>query len=103
MKLSKEAQEKMKQIQAIEDRYGFMPFRMGITYLVDVGHKNIVDESVEEGVRQILAQGETDKSNGIRSFLAPELQCAILRCAGELAKFSIMTLFAYIKEHVHVD
>ena len=103
MNLSKEAQEKMKEIQAIEDRYGFIPFRMGITHLVDAGHKNLDDETVEEGVKQILAQGESDKANGIRSFFTPDLRCAILRCSGELAKFSVMTLFAYIKEHVHVD
>ena len=103
MKLSKEAQEKMKEIRAIENRYGYIPFRLGITHLADVGINNLDDESVEEGVKQIIAQGEADKANGIRSFFTPELKCAILRCSGELAKFSVMTLFAYIKEHVHVD
>ena len=103
MELSKEAQAKITEIQAIEKKYGYIPFRLGFTHLVDVGINNLNDISVEEGIKQILAQGKSDKANGIRSFITPDLKCAVLRCSGELAKYSVMTLFAYIREHVVVD
>jgi hypothetical protein len=98
--ISKEAQEKMAEIRAIEEKYGYMPFRMGLTHLMDTGINNLDDDSVEEVIRQIIAQGESDKANGIGAFISPELKCRILRCSGELTKFGVMTLFAYIKEHV---
>ena len=103
MKMSKEAQEKMSEIRALEDKYGLMPFRVGLTHLVDVGISNLDDDSVEEGIKQILAQGELDKANGVRAFISPKFKCAVLRCSGELAKFSVMILLAYIKAHFVVD
>ena len=89
-------------IRDIEDSYGLVLFRMGLTHLVDAGHRNLGDDEVEEGVRQIMAQGEEDKANGTVSVMTPEYLCAVLRCAAELARFSVWTLFAYIKEHVVV-
>jgi len=76
---------------------------MGLTHLVDVGHQNLTKENVEEGIKQILVQGEEDKANSKRSFMTPEFQCEILRCAAELAKFSPWTLFGYIKKYVVVE
>ena len=103
MKLSKEAQEKMKEIQALENKYGLIVFRAGLAHLVDVGLNNFDDDSVEEGIRQILKQGEVDKSNGVMPIMTPAFQCEILRCTADLAKFSPWTLFCYIKKHVVVD
>lgn len=51
----------------------------------------------------IIAQGETDKANGIVPIMTPEFQCEILRCAAELAKFNIWDLFIYIKKHVTIS
>lgn len=77
-----------------------MLFGMGLTHLVDVGHQNLTEENVKEGLRQIMAQGETNKANGKIPIMTPEFQCEILRCAAELAKFSPWTLFAYIKKYM---
>jgi len=101
--MSKETQEKMKEIQALENKYGLILFRMGLTHLVDAGFSNLDDNSVKEGIEQILAQGEIDKADGKISIMTPEFKCEILRCAFDLTKFSIWTLFAYIKKHVVVD
>jgi hypothetical protein len=98
--------DKMKDIQNInniEERYGLTLFRMGLTHLVDVGHRNLGDDKVEEWIKQITAQGEEDKANGKMPFFTPEFQCEILRCAAELSKFSILTLFAYIKKYLVVS
>jgi hypothetical protein len=89
-------------IRNIENKYGLMLFRMGLTHLVDAGHRNFGDDEVEENIKQIMVQGEEDKANGKISIMTPEFQCEILRCAAELSLFSIWTLFAYIKEYVVV-
>ena len=94
----------MKEIRAIEDKYGLVLFRMGLTHLVDVGHSNLSDDDViTENIELIIANGNEDKVNGKTPVITPEFQCDILRCAAELTAFSIWTLFAYIKKHVVVD
>ena len=103
MKLSKETQEILKEIQTVENKYGLMLFRMGLSHLVQVGYSNLDENSVEEGIKQILAQGEVDKANGVMTIMTPEFSCEILRCAFALTKFSIWNLFAYIKKYVVVD
>ena len=91
-----------KKIRDIENKYGLILFRMSLTHLVDVGHRNLGDDEVEEGVRQIIAKGKEDEANGVMSVMTPEFQCEILRCSAELGKFSIVELFAYIKKYVHI-
>ena len=93
----------LNEIRALEDKYGFIPFRMGLTHLVDVGINNLTDEAVEKGIEQIMAQGEADKANGKRFMMTPNCQCVILRCSAELAKYSPWTLFRYIKENISID
>jgi len=95
-------EDKVKGIIAVENKYGLMMFRMGLTYLIDIGVSNLADDVVEENIRQILAKGEEDKANGTTSHISPEFQCNIIRCAAELSKFSIWTLFSYIKKHLVV-
>ena len=85
----------MEEIRNIENKYGLMLFGMGLIQLVDIGHSNITDDYVAESVTQIMGQGKT-------SIMTPEFQCEIIRCARELAKFTPMTLFAYIKKHMHI-
>ena len=94
---------KTQEINAIENKYGLALFRMGLTHLVDVGIRHLTDENVDESIKQILANGEADKANGVVTFMTAEFQCDILRCAAELAKFSVCELFAYIKEHIVIS
>jgi phosphoserine aminotransferase len=101
--MREETKENMRKIRNIEDEYGLLVFRGGLTQLVDVGVRNLNEKSVEEDVKKIMTQGKLDEANGKASFIAPEIQCEILRCAAELSKFSIWTLFRYIKEYVVVD
>ena len=101
--MSNEMKERMKAIRDIENEYGLMLFGMALSHLVDTGHKHFTDSYVEEGIRQITAQGEADKANGVHPVMSVEFQCAILRCAAALARFSIWTIFAYIKKHMEVS
>jgi len=95
--------DKLKKIRDIENKYGLVLFRMGLSHLVDVGIRHLTDENVEEGIRQIIAKGEADEAKGMVSVMTPEIQCKILRCAAELSKSSIVELFAYIKKYVHIS
>jgi len=101
--MSKKPQDDIKEIQSLENKYGLVLFRMALTHLFDAGVRNVTDDSVEEGIKQITAQGELDKTNGVKPIMTPEFQCEILRCSAELAKFTIWTLFRYIKKYVVVD
>jgi len=93
--------ENMKKLTAIENKYGLMLFRMGLTYLVDVGSRNLTDNNIEESIKQIIAKDNEDKENGVIIVMSAEFQCEIIRCVTELSKFSIWTLFKYIKKHMY--
>ena len=93
---------KMDDIRNVENKYGLMLFGMGLTHLMDVGHSNLTDENVEEGLKQIMTKGESDKTDGKIPVMTSEFQCEILRCSAELARFSIWTLFAYIKKYMEI-
>jgi hypothetical protein len=103
LKLSKEAQVKMKEIQALESKYGLIIFRTAFGHLMDIGISNFDEESVQEGIKQILEQGEADKTEGRIPIMTPKFQCEILRCSAELAGFSIWTLLAYVKKHMVIE
>jgi hypothetical protein len=94
---------KTQEISAIENKFGPALFRMGLTHLVDVGIRHLTDENVNENIKQIKAKGEADKANGVVTVMTTEFQCEILRCAAELAKFSVWELFAYIKKHIAIS
>ena len=93
----------MKKIRDIENKYGLLLFRMGLSHLVDVGHRNLSDEDVREAFEQIMAKAEEDTANGIMPIMTPEFQREIVLCAAELAGFSVWTLFGYVKKHVHIS
>jgi hypothetical protein len=94
---------KTQEISAIENKYGLALFRMGLTHLVDVGIRHLTEVNVNENIKQIKAKGEADQANGVVTVMTAEFQCEILRCAAELAKFSVWELFAYIKKHVAIS
>jgi len=93
----------IKAINDLENKYGLVLFRMGLTHLVDVGVRHLTDENVEESIKQVLAEVEAIKANGGHPIMTAEFQSSIIRCAAELAKFSIWDLFLYIKEYVHIS
>ena len=90
------------QIKMIEEKYGLVLFRTGLSHLIDVGHRNLDDENVAECIKQIHEKAEAEKETGKISVMTPEFQCDIVRCAAELAKFGIWDLIAYIKKYVVV-
>ena len=95
--------ENMRNIQNIENRYGLIPFRMGLIHLMEIGSENMNDAAVEDCIKQIIAQGERDRANRVHSIMSPDFQCHIVRCAAELSQFSPWTLFTYVKKHVYID
>ena len=95
--------EMMNEIRKIEDKYGLFLFRIALSHLIDVGHRNLDSANVAESMVQIMAQGEADKANGSMQIMSPEFLCEVLCCAAELARFSPWTLLKYIKKHVHIS
>ena len=93
---------RMDEIRNIANKYGPVLFGMGLTHLVDVGHRHLTDIFVEETIEKIIAESEVDAANGVTPVMSPGFQCEILRCAADLARFSPWTLFAYIKRHMEV-
>jgi len=93
----------LQKIKNIEDKYGLVLFRTGLSHLMEVGHRNLDDDEVEEAIKQIMVQGEEGKAKGKVPVMTPEFQCDILRCAAELAKFELWTLLAYIKKYVVIS
>jgi hypothetical protein len=91
------------EISAIDNKYGQVLFRMGLTHLGDVGIRNLTDENVEECIKQIKAKEEESLIKGRVSIMTPEFQSTVVRCAAELARFDIWELFAYIKKHISIS
>jgi hypothetical protein len=98
--MSKETEMKLNEIREIENKYGVILFYMGLTHLLDVGRNNLDDAAVENGIKAILAQGKANESSRNISMITPGFKFAILRCSAELAKFSPLTLFCYIKKYL---
>ena len=98
-----ELSRKLNEIRMIEDKYGLLLFRTGLTHLIEVGTRHFTDENIEECFQQIQREEETDKAANRISIMTPEFKCEIVRCAAELSKFSTWDLIAYIKEYVVVD
>jgi hypothetical protein len=90
--------DSLKDIRALEDKYGLPLFGMALTHLVDVGVRHLTEENVDASVKQIMADNTDDSLR----FMTPEFQCAIVRCAAELAKFSIWDLFGYVKKYLPI-
>jgi len=92
----------VKIISDIENRYGLVLFRMGLSHLADVGMRHLTDEFVEECVKQIIEKDEAAKSKGSIQIMSADFQCEIVRCAAELAKCDIWDIFYYVKGYVHI-
>ena len=95
--------EDIENIRNIENKYGIIVFKMGLSHWADVGSRHLTPENIEESRKQIIAQGEIDKADGKMSIMKPDFLCEVLNCAAELSEFSIWTLFKYIKEYVFIS
>ena len=84
-------------LKTLERKYGDVLFRMALAHMVDVGARNLTDENVEVAIVQIYGKEVADKDNGVISIMTPDFQIQIVRCASELAKFSIWDVFQYLK------
>ena len=88
--MEKTLTQTLKEIAAVENKYGLLIFRMGLTCLVDVGVRHLDDESVEDSIIDIIRDVKADTVDDV----APEDLIRIVRCAAELAKVSIWDLFS---------
>lgn len=89
---------KTNKIQAIENKYGMMLFRMAFTHLMNVGHQHMSNpELLAESCKTIR---EKTKPNSI---MTADFQCSLMECAAELTQFSIDDLLRYVKTDFGFD
>ena len=91
-------------IKALEDKYGLELFWMSAIHLFDVGMNIMRDKTaVEKEISAIMEQDKADSTNGKITVMSPNFKCAILECAAELAMFSPLTVFAYVKAYLVIS
>lgn len=89
-------QESKKILNEIRNRNEIM-FRMSLSHLIDVGVRNLDDESVQKTCKAIQ---EKDDSN---SCITNDYLCDIVKTAGEIAKIDHIHILVYIQEEVFYD
>lgn len=72
-------------------------FRMSIAHLLDVGARNLDEESVEATCKEIMSKDDS------RAFISNEYLCEIVKTAGKLAKIDQGCLLHYISQNVEYD
>ena len=84
-------------INKLRRDYGEITFRMAISHLMDVGMRNLTPELVNEAKDEIMKQDDR------KMFITNEFLCAVVECAGELAKINAIDLLVYIGRNVEYD
>lgn len=98
MSVNKGRSPKYRAIRRIEDKYGLIVFRCGLSHLVSCGAQVLQDEArVAECKKNIQ---ETTPKNSI---MTAGFQCDIVDCAVELAGIEAYDLFRYIQTDVAID
>lgn len=77
--------------------YDEMMFRMAISHLVDVGIRNLDEESIELTCKAI------NKEDDRKSLMTNNFKCDLVRMAGELAKIDHIHLLVYIQREITYD
>lgn len=88
----------IEQIKSIEDKYGVMLFSMGLTQLIEVGTRALINE---KSVGNMLCKIKGSIPDN--AIMSADFQCNIIRCAAELARFSPMSLMRYVKKHMTIN
>lgn len=89
--------ESKKKIDKIRDDYRELAFRAGISYLMDVGIRNLDKYSVEEACKMIMQENDANQ------VVSNDFKCDIVRVAGELAQIPHIDLLVYIQREVFYD
>lgn len=85
-------------ILAIQDKYGLVLFRCGLTHLVSCGAQALQDADEVAKCKKNIQ--DTTPGDAIMS---PDFQCSIVDCAVELSNVDIWDLFRYIQTDVVID
>ena len=97
MKVNKNKSPQYRAIRAVEDKYGLMVFRCGLSHLVSCGAQALQDvDEVEKCKYKII---ENTPSNSI---MTAEFQRDIIDCAVDLSGVDAWDLFRYIQTDVAI-
>ena len=94
----------IEKLKALEDKYGLELFWMSAIHLFEVGIKNMTNKAaVDEAIKSIMQQGEADKTGGKITVMTPYFERKIMECAAEIATYTPLTFFAYVKKHLVIS
>lgn len=98
IKTNKNKSPRYRSIKAIEDKYGLMAFRCGLSNLVSCGAQALAD--TEEVIK---AKAEIQINTPVNSIMTADFQCDIIDCSVDLSGIDVWDLFRYIQTDVVID
>ena len=90
-------QDSKKILDNIRARHDEVMFRMAISYLMDVGIRNLDKDTCTNACKEIMAQDDS------RAFMTNQFQCELIWLAHELAQVPHIDLLIYIQRYVDYD
>ena len=81
----------------IRARHDESMFRMAISHLMDVGIRNLDEESCKETCKNIMQRDDS------HAFMTNDFMCELIWLAHEIAKISHIDLLIYIQRYVDYD
>jgi len=86
------------EIDAVYQKYGHVPFRMGLQHMIETGSNHFDDENVESAKQQCIEDEKTITAKGGTPIITASYQINILLCAQELSKIATWELLAFVKK-----
>ncbi len=74
-----------------------MLFRMAISHWTDVGTRHLTESNIEATCKSMMKEDDS------HSFMTNEYKCALVRMAGEIAKFDHVHVLVYIQNEMTYD
>jgi len=89
---------KFPEIDAIYQKYGHVPFRMGLQHMIMTGSNHFDDENVESAKQQCIDEEAAIKAKGGIPIMTASYQTSIILCAQELSRIETWDILAFVKK-----
>ncbi|MCL2375707.1 MAG: hypothetical protein FWC82_04210 [Firmicutes bacterium] len=90
------------EIDAIYQKYGHVPFRMGLQHMIETGSNHFDDENIES-TKEACHKEEADiKTKGGIPIMTAAYKISIILCAQELSKIETWDLLAFVKKVLRI-
>ena len=86
------------EIDAIYQKYGHVPFRMGLQHMIMTGSNHFDNENVEAAKQECIEEENSTKAKGGIPIMTANYKISIILCAQELSKIETWDLLAFVKK-----